>query len=107
MVREALAFEDVHVSGRATEALELVRDRDFALVLCELSICPTTGIALFEQLVRLRPELADRFVLLTRARGLAGVPLSIGQHEIRMLCKPFGSRELDELLGRAQLALEA
>ena len=93
---------------RASEALQLVTHNDFALILCDLCMAQMTGIAFFEQLVGVRPALAERFVLLTRARIVAGVPLSIGPHTVRTLCKPFARPELDELLGRVGfLSIEA
>jgi PAS domain S-box-containing protein len=103
-VRDALGHEHVVVtttSGR--EALSrLAEGEAFDLVLCDLMMPDTAGAEVYEAVLRLRPELAERFVFMTggaftpRAREFASAMAP------RCLSKPF---DLDALRALARASV--
>lgn|GEM_PF-860445 len=57
---------DVETAGGGYEALDLIRHvKPFDLVLCDLAMPEMSGIELFQEAVRLDPEIGPRFVFVT------------------------------------------
>jgi PAS domain S-box-containing protein len=97
----AAALEDEHdvvavTSGEAAIEL-LARDAAFDLILCDLMMPGTTGIAVWETVSRQRPDLGDKFVFVT---GGAFTPEAAGflEQGHPYLEKPFDLRELRAML---------
>ncbi|HVE81781.1 MAG TPA: response regulator, partial [Myxococcales bacterium] len=59
----------VEVAGTVDEALQLLEEKPggqgFGVILCDLMMPDRTGIDLYEELQRARPELAKRLVFMT------------------------------------------
>ena len=94
LIERALEGHQVYVTSGGRDALELCRDATIDVVLCDLLMPDLTGMAFYEQVQALRPELKDRIVFMTagafttRARDfLASIPNLV-------LHKPF---ELDDV----------
>ena len=91
---------EVCVVGSAAEALDMCRQRDFSVILCDVMMPEMDGIAFHEALSLERPELAHRVVFMTggafteRAKNfLEAVPNP-------SLPKPFGHAQLSEAMAR-------
>ncbi len=89
---------DVHVFEDAEQALAELGLQHFDLVLCDWMMPKMTGEQFYRALCRTRPDLADKFVLMTGAAPSAALE-RLGQ-ELRhpVLKKPFSPTALDHYL---------
>src|SRR5690606_22299603 len=92
---------DVETAGGGFEALDLIRHAEpFDLVLCDLAMPEMNGIELFQETVRVAPDMAPRFVFVT------GGAVAEGFHEVldglpnRILEKPIQPELLREVVGQ-------
>lgn len=92
---------DVETAGGGFEALDLIRHADpFDLILCDLAMPEMNGIELFQETVRVAPDMAPRFVFVT------GGAVADGFHEVleslpnRVLEKPVQPELLREVVGQ-------
>jgi CheY-like chemotaxis protein len=90
---------DVTVLRSSRAALEqLFVGRPFDLILCDLMMPDVTGMALYAELVRVRPELTGRFVFMTGGAFTTGARDFIASVEAPLLMKPFRSEILREVV---------
>jgi len=100
-IQRLLKNHDVQAARSAAEALALVRERSYDVLLCDLLMPSMTGMDLHAHLDKTRPELAARMIFLT------GGPFAHGVHEFlasvpnERLDKPFEAEELVAVLERA------
>ncbi len=107
-LRLALSGEhDVDVATRGRRALELLRDREYDVILCDLSLPDVSGIDVFEEAKRLKPELAARFVFLTGGAFQARTRAFLQSVENARLDKPFDLEALERLISDRVAGLEA
>ena len=89
----------VQTSGESALAL-LEREADFDLVLCDLKMPALSGIEVYERVVASRPELAERFVLMTGGAVTADASEFLARHPGAQIEKPFDIAQLEALLAR-------
>lgn len=99
---------EVTVLTSSREALRRLREgAEFDAILCDLIMPGVTGIALYEELSRTRPALADRMVFMTGGTFTARARSFIAERPDRALEKPFEITALLAILegfGRAPRA---
>ena len=96
-VQKAIGAEhDVHISGAANKAMELMTGGDHDVVLCDLRLRGLGGIDLHERLRAVRPRLANRVVYLTSGNLTEGERDFLDHHP--HLAKPIEAEELKKLL---------
>ncbi|MBI2377941.1 MAG: PAS domain S-box protein [Deltaproteobacteria bacterium] len=93
---------EVETASSAEDAMAiLASDRDYDVILCDVSMPTVTGIELFEQAAALDPELGSRVVFMT------GGPTSQDVHDFlatkmkgRVLAKPFDLQAVRRMIVR-------
>lgn len=85
-------IEDLHdteltTSGR--EALAILADREFDVVFCDLMMVDLSGMDLFEELERIRPEVAERVIFMTGGAFTRQAREFLERVPNRCLDKPF------------------
>lgn len=91
----------------ATQALELLRERSFDVLLCDLLMPSMTGMGLHAHLAKVRPELIPRMIFMTGCPFGQGVREFLASVPNERIDKPFEAEELDPLLDRAQAKVHA
>lgn len=61
----AAARYDVRLVEDPVQAIEVCLAEDFDLVVCDVNMPGKSGLAVFEEVVRVRPELAGKFVFMS------------------------------------------
>src|SRR4051812_12699825 len=67
----------------------------FDLVICDLMMSPLTGMEVYREATRRRPELQSRFLLMTGGAYLPPVEQFLAQWPYSVLLKPFSSTDVD------------
>jgi CheY-like chemotaxis protein len=80
---------DADVSGDGAEAVDRARQSDYAVVLCDYRMAGMSGTEVYEALVSLRPELADRFVFMSGDVLNPELAAFAATHHVALLAKPF------------------
>jgi signal transduction histidine kinase len=92
---------DVETCASGTMALErLTQDPPFDAVLCDLMMPDMTGMDIYEQLARARPELIDRMVFITGGAFTERATSFLARVPNARLEKPFEVRKLFSVLRR-------
>jgi CheY-like chemotaxis protein len=60
-----LRDHDTTLAGSGTEAIELLRSRDFELVLCDLMMPGVSGVDVYESIAQSKPDVAARIVFVS------------------------------------------
>lgn len=87
--------------------VQLDAGAEYDVIICDLFMVRRSGMALFDQVTKLRPELADRFVFLT-GNGGEEIEAFLARPEIRVVRKPFDYkllRDVVEAVGRTTRGL--
>jgi CheY-like chemotaxis protein len=96
---------DVTVERSGCAALRrLLVDRDFDLVLCDLSLPDLDGPSLYEQVRRRDAELAGRFVFVTGGAFTDSTREFLKGYEGARLEKPFAISEVERLFELSRLS---
>jgi signal transduction histidine kinase len=85
------------------QALLRLEDRDIDVVMCDLSMPMMSGIELYRELCKRRPDLADRFVLMTGAAADERVEELARTAPITLLPKPFRVVEVEAAIHAVSL----
>ena len=97
LLREVLTYEncDVQTASNGVEAMNCLYAGDYALVLCDLMMPRMDGQALYDNVVREFPHLAECFVFITgQASNKNGFIDFVERTGNRLLEKPFDMQEL-------------
>ena len=86
---EKLGFS-VDIEERARTALSRILTGNFEIVLSDIRMPDMDGMTFYRELKRLRPPLADRFVVVTGDTMSGRVKKFIGENRLVSLEKPFG-----------------
>jgi CheY-like chemotaxis protein len=86
------------VAEGSADALELARQHDYELVICDYRLAGETGDAVVEGLARVAPQLVPRTAIATGATTEGRVVELIGMYGLRLIAKPYGRPQLAELL---------
>jgi PAS domain S-box-containing protein len=101
-IQQMLCDHDVTTTSSAAEALErLSRGPLVELVLCDLMMAGMTGIELYEELQRVRPEVAARVTFMTGGAFTSEARDFLARVPNRCLEKPFTLEQLEAELTRA------
>jgi len=104
-IRETLAeilehygfLVDVAASGH--EALALTRANSYEGILSDIRMPGLNGMELYRQLAILKPELADRFVVVTGDDLSGSVRAFLDETGVPVIEKPFGPADVRRVLG--------
>lgn len=80
---------DVRAAAHATEALEILGNTSFDVILCDVRMPGLSGAALYEMVRRDRPHVAIRFVFMTGVGFGADFDRSLSESGRPILEKPF------------------
>lgn len=97
LLREVLTYEncEVDVAPNGMEAMERLHAGDYEAILCDLMMPRVDGEALYHEVARQYPYLADRFLFVTgQASRKAGFSDFIDRTGNRLIEKPFEIHEL-------------
>jgi len=100
MARQLAGPCDVEVAGDGHDALARLRENDFDAVLCDLRIPGLSGPEVYEEIQRIKPELARRFVFVTGTLADPGIETFLRAAGRPVLHKPFDAAELDAIVSR-------
>jgi two-component system, cell cycle sensor histidine kinase and response regulator CckA len=100
----ALDGHHVEVTTDGSEALKVVADGSFDLVLCDLRMPRMSGIEFYGELRRRRPDLASCFVLMTGAAIDEELRVFLSGNAVPVLRKPFDMNELNQCVARSARA---
>ena len=90
---------EVILAGNGEQALELLdAERGIDLVLCDLIMPEMTGMDLYEQVRKRRPELAKRFVFITGGTSSPKARNFLANVENPRAFKPIDAKELQRLV---------
>jgi PAS domain S-box-containing protein len=93
---------DITVVSDGREAIQrIVGGQHFDLVLCDLMMPEMSGMALFEELGKIAPRLADRIVFITGGAFTPEAKRFLEEHETRVVEKPFELGALRALVAAA------
>ena len=98
-VRRILGKEhEVDLATRGSVALELIAQRSYDLVLCDLLMPEMTGMEFYERVAEQRPELLGRIVVMTGGAFSPGARSFLDRIANVRIEKPFDNRMLRELV---------
>ncbi|AKV00585.1 Sensory box histidine kinase/response regulator [Labilithrix luteola] len=92
---------EVVAVARGREALPLLAEREWDIVLCDLMMPEMTGVEVYTRAIEQRPELARRFVFLTGGSFDENVRAFLLRVPNGLVEKPFDARDLRTLVARA------
>ena len=90
---------DATVVGRGAEALDIVRERDFDAVLVDHRMPSMAGTEVYERATGIRPELANRFVMMSGDTETPELRDFAAARGIALLAKPFDVKSVVRLVG--------
>jgi PAS domain S-box-containing protein len=88
----------IDVVDNGAAALEKARERDYALILSDLRMPGMDGIELYRRLVKLRPDIAKRFIAVTGDTLSPSVQTFLSESGRPCLEKPFNPAEVRQML---------
>jgi two-component system NtrC family sensor kinase len=94
-----LASLDAVVVAQGREAIERCRAETFAAVLVDHRMPGMSGTEVFEAVVALRPELAERFVFMSGDVLNPELRDFATKHDVALLAKPFDVDTVNQLVG--------
>ena len=86
------------VSATTDEAVERVGDGDLAALLVDHQLDGQSGIAAFERIAAARPDLTERFVMMSGDVLNPALEAFASEHRVRLLAKPFDLETLERVL---------
>ena len=104
MLEGMLEDHDVDATSSANVALErLLHGPSFEVVLCDLMMAGMTGMQLYEELRRERPEMASRMISMTGGAFTSEAREFLARVPNRCLEKPFSGEELEAELAHSSI----
>ncbi|MGH1343095.1 MAG: ATP-binding response regulator [Nannocystales bacterium] len=99
-IKRALKNHDVTVTSSGGDAVRLCAAGEFDLVLCDVMMPDVSGMDVFSQVRRSRPEIASRFVFMTGGAFTPSARAFLESVENEQIYKPFSLRDLRSLVAR-------
>jgi len=96
---------DVDIATRGRQAIAMLKDHDYDVILCDLSLPDVSGVDVFEETRRERPEIGARFVFLTGGAFQSRTRAFLQSVDNARLDKPFDLDALEKLLAARVAAL--
>jgi CheY-like chemotaxis protein len=104
MLEGMLEDHEVDATSSANEALQrLLNGPSFEVVLCDLMMGGMTGMQLYEELRRERPEMASRIIFMTGGAFTSEAREFLARVPNRCLEKPFSGEELEAELAHSSI----
>jgi two-component system response regulator HydG len=95
---------DPTIATSGAEAIELVRENGFDVMLCDHRMVGMAGTEVFDEIVALRPELERRFVFMSGDVLNPELSAFVARRGVGLLAKPFDldtvRQTLDRVLAR-------
>jgi two-component system cell cycle sensor histidine kinase/response regulator CckA len=101
LLRDVLTYEncEVEIAGNGMEAMDRLRTGDYEAIICDLMMPRVDGEALYNDVVRTFPYLADRFLFVTgQASRKAGFSDFVTRTGNSLIEKPFDIHELRRMV---------
>jgi len=106
-IKRALRNHEVTATSSGRDAVRLCESGEFDLVLCDVMMPDVSGMDVFSQVRRTRPELARRFVFMTGGAFTPSAREFLESVENEQIYKPFSLREIRSLVARRRDAAPA
>jgi CheY-like chemotaxis protein len=90
----------VESAGNGSEAVRLLTERSFALILTDLQMPEMDGEALYQKIAQTWPHLASRVVFLTSGAPSSALDVFSGGARVPILRNPFDPKALQQLVER-------
>jgi PAS domain S-box-containing protein len=98
-IRRILSHDDVTVVTSANDALDLLAaGKDFDVVLSDLMMPGVSGMELYREIVKVRPNIAPRVVFLTAGAFTPEAHKFLDHVANKRMTKPFDSNELRDMI---------
>ncbi|MGE3074643.1 MAG: GAF domain-containing protein [Dehalococcoidia bacterium] len=94
---------ECQTAENSAEAEELATGTDFDVVLCDYRLGSETADDVVAAFERVAPGLIDRMVIATGATTDAGVVELKEKYNLRLMAKPYGVAELNDMISRVML----
>ncbi len=94
---------DVDTVGNGAQAVERVAQKDYDVVLLDILMPQKGGIATYQEIIKLRPDLASRVIFATGDLATGDTQTFLKETQVPCIAKPF---DLDELTRAIQSVLE-
>jgi signal transduction histidine kinase len=91
----SVGFE-VEVLTRGRDALERLTEKYFDLVICDIRMPDLSGQEVYRTVRERRPDMADKFIMISGDIADPQARLFSNQHQIKLVAKPFGKKQLLE-----------
>jgi signal transduction histidine kinase len=104
LVKSVLSLDAVELSSGPRDALKLVADQAYDVILCDFSMPDMSGLEFYSKLIELRPQLQTAFILMTGFHDNADVSAFARKQQVRLLYKPFTIRELQQCLSSGDVS---
>ncbi|MGD1075160.1 MAG: response regulator [Thermodesulfovibrionales bacterium] len=91
-------------SHSGDDAVGKIQRNDYWAVFCDLKMPGLSGLEIFEQVHRLKPELKKRFILVTGAILDKEAEEAVREKEIMVFRKPFNFEAIKALFSRLEKA---
>lgn len=95
-----MGYEAV-IAETGAQALDIIASRPIAAVLCDHHMAGMTGVEVYDAVVAARPELRDRFVLMSGDVQNPDLAAFSASHDVRVLSKPFQLEDLQGIVAEA------
>ncbi|MEQ8272311.1 MAG: PAS domain-containing protein [Deltaproteobacteria bacterium] len=100
LVRRALEGHDVYIMTSGRDAVEMCKELEFDVIVCDLLMPDVTGMDLHDELVNLDPGFADRIVFMTAGAFTPKARRFLGRVTNPVVEKPFDLEGLAETVQR-------
>jgi CheY-like chemotaxis protein len=101
LICTSLEGHDVSTARDGGEAIELLRQQEFDLVLCDIVMQPRSGVDVYEAVSELRPAMKERFVFMSGGAFTERAQAFLTSVPNEVLEKPFTLQELTDVVARA------
>jgi len=102
LLRQSLSDQNriIDVAGNAQQALELIRSSPYDIILMDLRMPGTSGMALYREIISQKPEFEGRVIVITGDALGEDVQAFISKHRLEVLTKPFDQSAVQTMVDR-------
>ena len=102
LLRQYLSYrtQNVDLAGNAQQALDLIKSNSYDVILMDLRMPGTSGMALYQEIISFKPEIEDRVIVITGDALENDVKAFIEKHHLEVLTKPFDQATLSSKIDR-------
>ncbi|WP_076003882.1 ATP-binding protein [Dehalogenimonas formicexedens] len=102
LLRQSLSDQNHYadIAGNSQQALELLRSNKYDIILMDLRMPGTSGMALYREIISQRPEFEGRVVVITGDALGDDIQTFIDRHRLKVLVKPFDQASIQGMIDR-------